>query len=217
MRYFENAVVMLPIAAVLAALIYLPILIYLHKARKVQLLKHIANFTFTGYCLMLIWVVFFWMPGSPVDWEHRINVVPFSEVVYAYQYDGGLWSSQVMWNVFLFIPLGFLLPCVFYKLRKGAWKTILFCLSLTIAIEAIQLLIGRTADIDDILANLTGGVFGHAVYVLFSQWFKKPQWAHCLFAPPPQKYRVVLSYIAAALILGVPTIGDILLKIATQA
>ncbi|MDO4565333.1 MAG: VanZ family protein [Clostridia bacterium] len=214
MRYFENAVVMLPIAAFLAAIGYLPFLIKLHRAGQTKPIKHIANYTLTGYALMLAWVVFLWAPTfETIDWEHRINLTPFSELIYAYECDGGAWSSQVMWNVFLFIPLGFLLPCVFQRFRSGAWKTILFCLGLTICIETVQLLIGRTADVDDVLANLVGGVMGHAVHVILCRWFQKTEWTKSVLSPPPTKLRLALAYTAAGLTLGLPTVGDIILKL----
>ncbi len=216
MRYFENAVVMLPVAAVLSAIFYGLILLIAKSKRKLPIAKHIANFTLVGYFTMLIWVVFFWAAPSRLYGvpAFNANLVPFSEIVYAYTEDGGAWSSQVMWNIFMFIPLGFLLPCVFERLRKGAWKTILICLVLTVGIELAQFLIGRTADIDDILCNLVGGVFGHAVYVILGRLFTKVKWTECILVDYGQKYRLVLAWLVVALTLGAPTIADIILHYA---
>ncbi|MDD3400697.1 MAG: VanZ family protein [Eubacteriales bacterium] len=215
MRYFENAVVMLPIAAVLAAIAYCPFFIWRKGKRDIAILKHVANYTLVGYFLMLVWVVIFWASPSPSIHNvcYRVNLVPFSEIIYAYTEDGGAWSSQVMWNVFMFIPLGFLLPCVFERLRNGAWKTILICLAITICIEIVQLMIGRTADIDDVLANLVGGVFGHAVYVLAEHWFRNVKATECILSSTDNKKRRVLAWLVVCLTLGVPTTADIILKL----
>lgn len=215
MRYFENAVVMLPLAAILAAIIYCPFFFVLRK-KQLPIIKHIANYVFTGYAVMLLWVVFFWAGrvwNANGTGLHNINLQPFSEIIYAYTEDGGAWSSQVMWNVFMFIPLGFLLPCVFQRLRKGAWKTILLCLAITICIETLQYLVGRTADIDDVLTNLVGGVFGHAVYVIVAKWFANVSWTSSILVDSSEKYRPVLAWIVVGLTLGVPTICDIVLHI----
>lgn len=213
MLYFQNAVVMLPLAAIISALIYLPF--YLTIRRKQPFIKHLANFMLVGYFVMLAWAVFLWRGGFQIvnGSERIINLQIFYEVIYAYQYDGGLWSSQVMWNVVMFVPLGFLLPCVFKGLRRGTWKTILLCFGFTLIIETVQYFIGRCTDVDDVLANLTGGVMGHAVYIIFCRLFDRVKWAQPLIAPAEPPYRRALAWITVALVLGVPTIGDIILKL----
>jgi len=71
-------------------------------------------------------------------------------------------------NLFLFLPFGFLLPIVFKKLRWTYKKIILCMFSLTFTIELLQLLSGRTADIDDILMNSLGGLIGFVIYRMIS-------------------------------------------------
>lgn len=69
------------------------------------------------------------------------------------------WSVMILLgNVIMFFPIGF-----FYVLlwRRNSWKHILLIgLLTTICIEVVQLFVGRTFDIDDILLNTIGVLLG---------------------------------------------------------
>ena len=69
------------------------------------------------------------------------------------------WSIMILLgNVIMFFPIGF-----FYALlwRKNSWQRILLVGFLTtFCIEGIQLFVGRTFDIDDILLNTIGILLG---------------------------------------------------------
>lgn len=78
---------------------------------------------------------------------------------------------QIIGNILLFMPLGFLLPIVSQKMRKPAPILItVFCVSLSI--ELVQFLISlitgvpsRVSDVDDILLNFIGGTLGYLCYL----------------------------------------------------
>ena len=122
MTYLYDALAILPLIAVIAFLLYLPAAILLHVWRKpYPFLRHLADYLLIGYVLALVYVTFFWAPRSTALPMHaRLHLLPGDSFLFALQYDGGLWSSQIMWNVCLFMPLGGLLPCAFKPLRKGA-------------------------------------------------------------------------------------------------
>ena len=140
MSYLFDAVHFLPMTAVLAAAAYLPLAILLQvKKKPYPWIRHAANYVLIGYLLALVWVTFFWASTNiPLTLDERLHLLPGDSFRFALQYDGGLWSSQIMWNVCLFMPLGALLPCVFDPLRRGAWKTVLFCFALSLGIEVAQ-------------------------------------------------------------------------------
>ena len=212
MTYLYVAIRFLPLTALAAAIVYLPIAILLHFKRKpYPFIRHLVNYLLIGYFFALLYVTFFWASTNiPLTLEERLHLLPGDSFLYAFQYDGGLWSSQIMWNVCLFIPLGGLLPCVFFNLRKGAWKTALLCLLLTLCIETVQFFIGRVADMDDVICNAVGGVFGRALYTVCAWAFKKVR----LFAPIFNDRAKLPGHIAAILmmmlILIVPTALDLL-------
>lgn len=70
----------------------------------------------------------------------------------------------VLLNVLLFLPMGFFVPLLIRKSRSWI-RTIAFGAGCSLLIELSQMiLIGRTADVDDFLANTSGCAIG---YVLF--------------------------------------------------
>ena len=73
--------------------------------------------------------------------------------------------EQLLLNITMFLPYGFLLPCVFTPLRKLRWQ-ILVVIATTTFIETIQYFIGRSADIDDVIMNTIGGVLGYLCFII---------------------------------------------------
>ena len=69
---------------------------------------------------------------------------------------------NIVGNVLMFVPVGLLLP-----LAVGTrWRTsTLLCAGLSLVIELVQLVQGRSADIDDVLLNTLGGALGAALGV----------------------------------------------------
>lgn len=67
-------------------------------------------------------------------------------------------------NVAAFLPLGFLLPCLWAGLRRW-WRTALLSAAVVAALEALQYVtcLG-SADVDDLLLNLVGVSLGYAVF-----------------------------------------------------
>lgn len=73
------------------------------------------------------------------------------------------WRNLVL-NIVLFIPFGFLLPMLSGKFEKF-WKTYVMGLLLTVLIEVTQLITGRGVfEFDDILNNFVGTMIGFGLY-----------------------------------------------------
>ena len=60
-------------------------------------------------------------------------------------------------NVVMFVPVGLLLPLA-TRLRFGG--TVAACVALSVLVECVQLTLGRSLDVDDVLLNTLGGVVG---------------------------------------------------------
>lgn len=71
-------------------------------------------------------------------------------------------KAQALANIMLFIPLGVLLPLVFYKIKWSTSKILIVSSLLTLTIELLQMSGGRCFDVDDIILNIIGGVLGYA-------------------------------------------------------
>lgn len=71
---------------------------------------------------------------------------------------------QTILNVFLFLPLGFLLPLVFSRIRK--WYTVILISGLTsLLVEILQYFSGRSMDINDIIFNVIGAGIGYLLKI----------------------------------------------------
>ena len=211
MTYLYDAIYVLPFVAVGAAVLYLPLALLLHRRRApFPLIRHVANYVLFGYLLALLWVTFFWAPvHMSLSLFERLHLLPGSSFLYAFQYDGGLWSSQIMWNVCLFMPLGGLLPCIFKALRKGAWKTVLICFALSLCIETAQFFIGRVADMDDLICNTLGGVFGRALYTVSAWGLSRVKFFAPLFDDRAESAGHIAAIAVMTLILLVPSVLDV--------
>ena len=212
MTYMYTAIGILPVIAIAAALLYLPLAILLHRRKApYPFIRHLADYVLIGYLLALVWVTFFWASTSiPLTLDERLHLLPGSSFLYALQYDGGLWSSQIMWNICLFMPLGGLLPCVFASLRNGAWKTVLICLLLSLCIEFVQFFIGRVADMDDLLCNTLGGMFGRALYTVSAWALGRTKFFSPIFTDRAKTPGHIAAIAVMVLILFVPSTIDLI-------
>lgn len=68
--------------------------------------------------------------------------------------------AQYLFNILMFLPVGFLLPLLWDDYRD--WKQVMgFCCFLTVFIEVTQVFTFRTTDIDDLITNLLGAGAGY--------------------------------------------------------
>lgn len=96
-----------------------------------------------------------------------INIIPFKTIVEQLK-DGNdmmsLSSLNLLGNIFLFSPVGFFIPLLAQR-KINLKKIIAIGFSLSIFIEFVQLFIGRSSDIDDVLLNTFGVVIGYIVLI----------------------------------------------------
>ena len=93
-----------------------------------------------------------------------MNLVPFIDV----SMGRGDFSRQVMLNVIMTLPFGFLYPLT--QTRKAKFgRTMLFCFLMSLGIELLQPLVdgSRSSDVTDLITNVIGGILGHGFYVVF--------------------------------------------------
>ena len=99
-----------------------------------------------------------------------INIIPF-HTIYQYLYSNNSavdgWevvSTLHLWaNLLLFVPLGIFLPLLSKKYRS-LLRILLSGFISSLCIEFIQFFIGRRADIDDVILNVIGVLFGFIIY-----------------------------------------------------
>lgn len=106
-----------------------------------------------------------------------------------------LWLN-VLLNVALFMPLGFLLPLLAKVWRK--WYILLITgFGASLIIELVQFFTGRGLfDVDDLFTNTLGAVLGFCVVMIFITAFGRARkgWAACIaYAIVPIAFAVILS------------------------
>ena len=93
-----------------------------------------------------------------------MNLVPFIDVLMG----RGDFLRQVVLNIIMTIPFGFLFPLTRRETAKFS-QTVLFCFLMSLGIELLQpfSFSGRSSDITDLITNVTGGIIGYGLYVIF--------------------------------------------------
>jgi len=100
----------------------------------------------------------------------NINLVPFRSIAPQLKYITEWWSlKNIIGNIILFIPLGFLVPLVYINAQRF-YKTFLIIFLSVLLIESFQLftMLG-VFDIDDIILNCTGGIIGYFLFYILKR------------------------------------------------
>lgn len=103
------------------------------------------------------------------------NFVPFRTIYYhlAGRQRLEFVAQNMLGNLIGFMPLGFLLPVLFPKLRETK-KIILVTFLTSLAFEIVQLITNLGSfDVDDLLLNTIGGFLGYCLFVLFKLFFER--------------------------------------------
>ncbi len=126
-------------------------------------------FALACYGLVMLWLLFGQRWGQ---WNGTVNLHPFDTLrrfiwVLRYSSDPAQLRHAVVnlaGNVVMFVPLGFLLPCVLPKLC-AFWRHLLWMLALILTVELLQWWTGLgTCDVDDLLLNLVGTTAGYLLF-----------------------------------------------------
>lgn len=141
-------------------------LVYLRiNHKRIVLYKELISLCFILYVMLLFELV------TTTDFEsYSNNFIPFKEI-FRYDLNSKLFFRNVIGNIILFVPFGYF-TSYYCKLNKSYLNLfITFVTSLTI--ELIQMGIGRSFDIDDLILNILGGLIGYLIYIITEKIFKK--------------------------------------------
>lgn len=110
---------------------------------------------------------------SRIQTGDYVNIVPFKTISGFFR---GCTADEfwinIISNVVIFIPWGFLLPTLWGRFRK--WQALIpMCLGITVFVEIYQLFIWRNTDIDDIILNFLGGIIGAALFFILRKVVEK--------------------------------------------
>ena len=163
--YIRLAIIFIMIITIL----YFPVLMILKKRGK-NIIRQLGNL---GLCCSIFLIIFATILFIPITFhpeQYVINLVPFN-----WEDDTNQVIVEVIPNIMMFVPLGFFIPVIFKNKRKLC-KTIVMVFLLTFSIEFFQYFIGRSADINDIITNLLGGIIGYCIFKICNIIFIKKKW-----------------------------------------
>lgn len=97
--------------------------------------------------------------------DFSYNFIPTIYKIIIGNYALGDWvKTMIVGNLLMFIPMGILLSLCFKNINKN--NMFKYALLIPLAIEVIQLVVGRSFDIDDLIMNFLGIVIGHYIVEL---------------------------------------------------
>lgn len=122
-------------------------------------------------CLVIYFVLFSDRLGRVEGYStYRYNLVPFEEIkrfiVYRSYVSLGSFLLNLVGNLLVFFPVGFLIPI--WRLEKtGCIRIIIYSFLFSLCIETLQL-ITRVGvfDVDDLMMNTVGGLLGWICYCI---------------------------------------------------
>ena len=129
------------------------------------LYKELMSLSFIVYTLFLFELV------TSTDFNsYGNNFILFKEM-FRYSVTSPLFYRNILGNILMFIPFGYFAS--YYVKVEKVYINVIITFIVSLSIETIQSLIGRSFDIDDIILNIIGGVLGYFIYKLSSKILKE--------------------------------------------
>lgn len=162
---------MLPVIEVIGiefVLIALYYFVYFRKRpsegkSRIHIKKLFLGAMFIGYVVFVLELTVF---GRGTSYFMQINLHPFSSYIEAWKKYSLRDLQNCIFNILMFVPMGFLLPLISPKCKAFKWL-LLVVVSATLFIETYQMLSGAGMfEIDDIINNTLGGIIGYQLYRL---------------------------------------------------
>ncbi len=153
--------------SVVISIVRLTSLIYAKE--KIILYKEMKSLVYILYIFALFYLV------TTTDFESfSNNFIPFKEMT-RYRLTSPLFYRNVIGNILLFLPFGYLVTDMITEKAKKCPILIVGIITLitSFTTEVIQMKIGRSFDIDDILLNVIGGIIGVIGYKIFHKMLRQ--------------------------------------------
>ena len=133
--------------------------------RLVYIFNNKENFVLHKELLMLCFIIYILLLYYIVTFQDNNygtnNFVPFREI-FRYDVNSRLFLKNVIGNVLLFVPFGIFVT--YYVKNDKVYQTLFLSILVSCSIEFAQSVIGRPADIDDVILNTIGGIIGYIIF-----------------------------------------------------
>jgi glycopeptide antibiotics resistance protein len=154
----------------------LPFLIPYHILLTIQSKKFGYNLSIQHIIIVYIFVYYLTgmlsFTGTYTIFRNRLNIPPSEINLIPFRWIADGFRTYIE-NILLFVPFGFLLPCI-WKKYESLLKTALTGFAFSLIIELSQLLNrNRVTDIDDLIMNTLGVFIGWAIFRLLREHFTR--------------------------------------------
>lgn len=142
-------------------------LVVLVTVRVAYIVNHREKFCFYKEFLSLVFLIYILLlfqllTSTEINQNSGINYIPFTEIL-RYKIGSNLFVYNVLGNILVFVPFGYFIS--YYIKAKKVTPLFLVTLLVSASVELVQLKIGRSFDVDDIILNVIGGLLGYLLYV----------------------------------------------------
>ncbi|MCM1053395.1 MAG: VanZ family protein [Ruminococcus sp.] len=120
--------------------------------------KEFGNLLFIIYVLLLYEL----LTRTELNSMAGYNLVPFKEML-RYPIGSNSFYINVIGNIVLFVPFGYFIST--YIKPKRILPILIVSVISSSTVEFVQLCIGRSFDVDDIILNALGAIIGFLIYV----------------------------------------------------
>ena len=146
------------IEILISAIVLIPVFVLLNRTMFHNIRKTVLYFVFAVYLAAVY--LFVGMPTLQfMRFEVSLTLVPFLPMVADFK--------NTILNIILFVPLGIMLPFI-WKKYNTLKATLIFGFMMSLSIELLQLFTYRATDINDLIANTLGTVFGYFLFRMIS-------------------------------------------------
>lgn len=154
------------IAIFLCVLITVRIAYLITNHKKIEIYKEVFGLIFVIYILLL----FELLTATDTNPYHGVNLKPFTEIT-RYKFGTKLFNINVFGNILIFIPFGLFISS--YLKSKKVFPVLFISIITSTFAELVQLKIGRSFDIDDIILNVVGSIIGYLLYLALKKLKQK--------------------------------------------
>ena len=163
------------IISVIAFAVFCAVSIILYKRQKFNTVQCVAAILLSLYIVVLL---YFTVVGRYSHEEYGYEIQFFTSYRWFFKYNGEQVLRQLLINLVMLMPVGFLLPIVINAKHKYL-ITMALSLLLTVFIETMQLITKcGSFEVDDIINNFIGAVIGMLIYMLFNRIIQKQKGNH---------------------------------------
>ncbi len=120
--------------------------------------QEFLNLIFIIYILLLYQL----LTSTELNTMSGLNIVPFTEI-FRYKIGSKLFIYNVIGNILVFVPFGYFVSG--YVKAKKVSHILLISFISSLTVELVQLKIGRSFDIDDVILNVTGSIIGFLLFI----------------------------------------------------